>query len=514
MICSADGTSYRRRNGIWNLIPASRTRRFHRFVSEYGTVRKLEGRGSHHAEYFRRLPYADTTGRYARDWRIRARSYSCLVSRVVEPLERRCPGRRLEILDLGAGNGWMSNRLARRGHRVWALDLRVDALDGLGAHVHYDAAFSCIQAEFDRLPFAPESFDLVIFNASLHYSERYEETLKESIRVLREGGRIGVVDTPIYRSAASGARMVAQRKRRFKRAYGCASDAMGSEEYITPLRMRQISAETGITWSIHRPEYGHRWRLRRMAVRIRSRREPARFAVLEGRKHLCAEEAIASIAPRRILQFVGRAGLRLRYVTVQRHRLKREVCEDFRGVRLRIPPGVFHPLIFRTGAFLADLILDDLLAPGSSVLDLGTGSGICAIASAFRSADVTAVDINPKAVAAARQNAERMGVNVSVMESDLFEAVGRFDVVLFNPPYFSGSPQSSFDLAWRSDDVVERFSRALPEHLTEKGYALVVLSSDGRCADHLRRFEMDGHRLTRVAARRYLNETLAVFRLR
>ncbi|MBI3536115.1 MAG: class I SAM-dependent methyltransferase [Chloroflexi bacterium] len=104
----------------------------------------------------------------------------------------------MRVLDVGAGNGWLANQLAARGHRVAAVDLRDDARDGLGARRNYFFAFECYQAEFERLPFAPAQFDLVIFNASLHYAASLAETLQEASRILAPIGKILLVDSPFY----------------------------------------------------------------------------------------------------------------------------------------------------------------------------------------------------------------------------------------------------------------------------------------------------------------------------
>src|SRR5438105_237704 len=106
------------------------------FAREYRTVRRAEGWGSDDPAYYRALPYRDLSGRYADIWRIRARSYNTFLERVLEPLER-ARGGRLRILDLGAGSGWLAHRLTQRGHRVVAIDLLEDPLDGLGAVRHY-----------------------------------------------------------------------------------------------------------------------------------------------------------------------------------------------------------------------------------------------------------------------------------------------------------------------------------------------------------------------------------------
>ncbi len=79
--------------------------------------------------------------------------------------------------------------------------------------------------------------------------------------------------------------------------------------------------------------------------------------------------------------------------------------------------------------------LQDRVRPGMQVLDLGTGSGILAIAAVLLGATVTATDISEVAVEVARQNATANGVGdrISVMLGSIETVSGRhFDLVLAN----------------------------------------------------------------------------------
>ncbi len=77
--------------------------------------------------------------------------------------------------------------------------------------------------------------------------------------------------------------------------------------------------------------------------------------------------------------------------------------------------------------------LQELDVAGASVLDVGTGSGVLAIAAARLGAgEVIAVDVDPLAITAARENARRNGVKVDVREGSVEAAPGRFDVVVAN----------------------------------------------------------------------------------
>jgi release factor glutamine methyltransferase len=149
---------------------------------------------------------------------------------------------------------------------------------------------------------------------------------------------------------------------------------------------------------------------------------------------------------------------------------------------------------------------------------MGTGSGVGAVFAAEHTSCVVAVDINPHAVRCARINALLNGVDdrVDVREGDLFAPVAgeRFDLVLFNPPYFRGKPRDPLDHAWRSPDTVERFAARLGDHLTPAGSALVVLSTDGETPAFLAAFERN-HLDISIAARTELaNETLSIYQLR
>lgn len=279
--CPNDGTSYLRTGGIWRLLSPGRKNYFRQFMQEYETVRRAEGRGSGEAAYYRALPFQDLTELHSNNWKIRARSYQSLVDGLVKRLEseRKRP---LGIIDLGAGNCWLSYRLSQRGHRVAALDLLDGPMDGLGAWIHYGVPFTPIQAEFGHLPLGNGQLDMAVFNASLHYSTDYDATLAETLRVLRPDGCLAIIDSPVYHNPESGAQMVRERESQFMREHGFASNAIPSENYLTHERLDQLAASLRLRWKYIRPFYGFRWALRPWRARLRGHREPASFMVIIG----------------------------------------------------------------------------------------------------------------------------------------------------------------------------------------------------------------------------------------
>lgn len=202
-----------------------------------------------------------------------------------------------------------------------------------------------------------------------------------------------------------------------------------------------------------------------------------------------------------------------------RRRLGRLAMETIDGVELVVLPEVFHPAVFRTGAFLGRVIARapelEPASPAARLLDLGTGSGVGAVFAARRGFRVTAVDVNPRAVACARINVLVHGLEerVEARRGDLFDPVAgeTFDLVAFNPPFFRGEPKDALDMAWRGADVIERFAAGLPQVLAPGGRALVVLSTDGEARVMLEALERGGFRVAAIAERRYGTEVLTAY---
>ncbi len=141
-------------------------------------------------------------------------------------------------------------------------------------------------------------------------------------------------------------------------------------------------------------------------------------------------------------------------------RLRGSMRTQVLGLDLVVPPGVFHPGFFFSSTALARLLQRRTLA-GLHVLDLGTGSGILALVAARKGALVTAVDINPAAVEAARENASRNGVAIHALVSDQFDAIDarKFDLIVVNPPYFEGDPRDAVAQAWLAGTGMTYFKR-------------------------------------------------------
>jgi methylase of polypeptide subunit release factors len=125
--------------------------------------------------------------------------------------------------------------------------------------------------------------------------------------------------------------------------------------------------------------------------------------------------------------------------------------------------------------------------PFHAALDLCTGSGVHALLAAAHTEMVLAVDINPRAVACARFNAQSSGIaNLDVAVGDLYEpARGRsFDLITANPPFV---PSPFDNLLFRDggrsgEDIQKRIIAGLPNYLAPGGIAQVVTEL-GECRE-------------------------------
>src|SRR5437588_5471594 len=156
------------------------------------------------------------------------------------------------------------------------------------------------------------------------------------------------------------------------------------------------------------------------------------------------------------------------------------------GFRLTVRPTVFHPKFFISSEKFAEFI-DTLDLAGKRVAEIGTGTGILALAAARAGAQlVVATDINPNAALSANENARANGLGdrVTGVCTNLLSALAPrplFDVILSSPPKHAGEPNNLADRGWHAGpayrDVIALFDQAR-ERLNPGGRIYLMVSSD------------------------------------
>jgi len=156
-----------------------------------------------------------------------------------------------------------------------------------------------------------------------------------------------------------------------------------------------------------------------------------------------------------------------------------------------------------------------------SVLDVGTGSGVQAIAAARKPEvfGVVAVDVNPEALKLAETNAANAGVRKKIVfkKSDLFSGLAseKFDCIAFNPPYLPVSEEENVgDVALESGksgrELTDRFLAEVEKHLNSGGVVLLLQSSASNWKKTKSALEKKGFRVEVVGEQRFFFEQIVV----
>ncbi len=121
--------------------------------------------------------------------------------------------------------------------------------------------------------------------------------------------------------------------------------------------------------------------------------------------------------------------------------LHREIARvesiEIQGYSFEIFPGVFSPAISSDTLWFSQKLLP--IVKGKSLLEIGTGTGVIACLAKLGGASrVVATDINPNAVKNAIHNVKKHGLDISVLQGDMYFSIGReekFDVIFWNHPF-------------------------------------------------------------------------------
>ena len=154
------------------------------------------------------------------------------------------------------------------------------------------------------------------------------------------------------------------------------------------------------------------------------------------------------------------------------------------ALQARIHPhyGVFSPV---RGEYV-DLVAQAPLPSQALAFDIGVGTGVLSAVLARRGVKrVVATDQDPRALACARENLERLGLSaqVELMQTDLFPP-GRAPLVVCNPPWLPARPSSPIEHAVYDPDsrMLRGFLGGLAAHLDPGGEGWLILSD---FAEHL-----------------------------
>jgi release factor glutamine methyltransferase len=187
------------------------------------------------------------------------------------------------------------------------------------------------------------------------------------------------------------------------------------------------------------------------------------------------------------------------------------------SVRLKISPEVFHPGFFFSTKLLLKHVLCLTLA-GKKFLELGAGSGLISIKAAKAGAYVTATDINPAATRFLGENARKNQVDLTIIESNLFENIPPqvFDTIAINPPYYLKTPATMKEYAWYCGENGEYFKALFAGlgNYTDRNSVIFMILCEGANRELIGAIaDAHGFVLTCISVSRNLIERNYVYRV-
>ena len=226
LFCRAEGRFFATLEGVHRLLPEERRREVQPLVELQQRARRDAG---HHRP--------TSLGKR------RARMLRRGLARAAQHLG---PGS-WNVLEVGGGCGWAAARLLAEGHRVAAVDVNLDAEDGLLAadRVTGGAALPRGEAEIEALPFEPRRFDLVVAPGSLHQGSRLSRALVELRRVTRRGGVLLALDSPVFRHREDGEATVGRALREQERRYRLSIPRETQAGYLVLDELPALFAQAG-----------------------------------------------------------------------------------------------------------------------------------------------------------------------------------------------------------------------------------------------------------------------------
>lgn len=187
-------TAFPEKNGVFHLTSYSGA-----FEESYLVIRRREDRFLNEGQILA-LPERAPNPSHTREWKVRLRSGSLLRDHLHHH-------RMKTVLELGCGNGWLTNFLSKSVESVIGLDINLTELE-VGAKLFDEPVFAYGNIESEEFVL-PTSVDAIVIASAIQYFENPVRLVNTLLNYLTPGGEIHIIDSPIYRDeqASSQARV-------------------------------------------------------------------------------------------------------------------------------------------------------------------------------------------------------------------------------------------------------------------------------------------------------------------
>ena len=180
--------------GVARLLRSDFADRFLDYEKKFAEIRELEGVRIKDKTVYNKMPFLNPEeGKGFREWSA-CRADLKIISKLISGKTG------LEVLNYGSWNGWLSNQLVLKGHKVTAIAYFIDEYDGLGANRHFDTQWLSVQMDIENdLDIIEKKFDCIILNRGVSFLEHPINIVELLIRKLNLGGLLIITGMNVYR---------------------------------------------------------------------------------------------------------------------------------------------------------------------------------------------------------------------------------------------------------------------------------------------------------------------------
>jgi len=174
------------KNGVYFLSETDNT-----FESIYIALRENEKR-IYSDEEVKQLPNTSSSNPHKEEWKLRKHSLHRFTNYIQKYTDK------LNLLDIGSGNGWFSANVAENDSiSVYALDINKLELEQAARVFKFENLYFIYGDMFDNI-FDKYSFNIITLNSSIQYFENPAKLIKRLFYFLTDEGEIHIIDSPIY----------------------------------------------------------------------------------------------------------------------------------------------------------------------------------------------------------------------------------------------------------------------------------------------------------------------------
>jgi 2-polyprenyl-3-methyl-5-hydroxy-6-metoxy-1,4-benzoquinol methylase len=196
------------KDGIYEVIDAEERNKLNYFLTCFEEYRLSNNLVIKDESLYKNLPFSLDT----EEWKVRQKDILILEKKIKDKNQ-------LNILDVSSWNGWLSNYLSEKGHKVSALNLFIDEYDGLKSKKKYDTTYLSFQINVEEIFRIKDKFDLIIFNRNWAFINNKQKVFNDAKKMLTANGEIVFTGLSFYNNPTHPKQELKLMNKKFKTKY-------------------------------------------------------------------------------------------------------------------------------------------------------------------------------------------------------------------------------------------------------------------------------------------------------